>query len=355
METNKLLKIGIIGCGRIADQHVIEILKIHGCEIVGVCDKEILMAKQLHDRINVGHYFSDVNKLLELNPNIIHITTPPQSHFDLGKRCLEAGSHIFVEKPFTMNVSESKQLIEIAERLGLKVTVGHNVQFSNAASRLRKIMKSGYLGGPPVHIESLWCHEHGNDYINDKNHWIRFLPGKIVHDLISHGIGIITEFMECDNPKVVAQGYISPFLKNINEESIVDELRVHIYNNDNITANYVFSSQIRPIIKQFRIFGPKKSLIIDHEHQTVIKFTDNYKHYLNHFIPSIINAKQYAGNFITNVTKFIKKEHYFEAGRKYLIESFYKSVADDTPAPISYREIILTYKIIDEIFNQIYS
>ncbi|MDL1984833.1 MAG: Gfo/Idh/MocA family oxidoreductase [Deltaproteobacteria bacterium] len=349
-----MLKIGIIGCGRVADQHVTEILKIRNCEIVGVCDKEILMAKQLQERINVGRYFSDVDKLFELKPDIIHITTPPQSHFELGKRCLESGSSILVEKPFTLNVSEAKQLIEIAEKLDLKVTVGHNIQFSNAANRLRNIIKSGYLGGTPVHIESLWCHEHSNDYINDKNHWIRFLPGKIVHDLISHGVAIIAEFMNCDNPKVVAHGHVSPILRNMNEESMVDEIRVHIYDNDNVTAHYIFSSQIRPIIKQFRIFGPKKSLIMDHEHQTVIEFTSNYKYYLNHFIPPLIDAKQHLGNFINNIVKFMKREHYYEAGRKYLIECFYRSVADNTPVPIPYKQIVLTHKIIDDIFNQIY-
>ena len=52
-----MLKIGIIGCGRIADQHAVEIKKMIDADIVGVCDKEELMARQLADRFGVRNYF----------------------------------------------------------------------------------------------------------------------------------------------------------------------------------------------------------------------------------------------------------------------------------------------------------
>ena len=94
---------------------------------------------------------------------------------------------------------------------------------------------------------------------------------------------------------------------------------------------------------------------MDHEHQTVVGYQNNYKYYLNHFIPPLIDAKQNVGNFLNNLAKFVKREHYFEAGRKNLIERFYQSVAEDGPVPIPYREILLTYQIIDGIFDQIFS
>ncbi|HVO72681.1 MAG TPA: hypothetical protein VMT35_01545, partial [Ignavibacteriaceae bacterium] len=141
----------------------------------------------------------------------------------------------------------------------------------------------------------------------------------------------------------------------INENEIIDELRVIIHDNENTSAYYTFSSQITPPIKQFRIYGPKNSLIVDHEHQTVIKVSKNYKYYLNHFIPPLIDAKQYIANSVTNIKKFIKRDFYFESGRKYLIESFYRSVTDGADLPISYREILLTTKIMDDIFVQLNS
>jgi predicted dehydrogenase len=353
-----MLKIGIIGCGKIADAHAAQIQRIPGCEIVGVCDNEELMAKQLHERFPVKYYFNDVNKLLELaRPNIMHITTPPQSHFQLGKLCLESGCHVYIEKPFTLNAAEAKKLIELATEKNLKITVGHNAQFSHAALRMRELIRNGFLGGAPVHMESIWCYNFGDErfakaLLGDKQHWIRALPGKLLHNIIGHGIIKIAEFLTSDSPKVIAHGFTSPLLKSINETDIIDELRVIIYDNDHTTAYFTFSSQISPTLHQFRIYGSRNSLIMDDDHQTLIKVNRNYKSYLNHFIPPLIDAKQYAANSFNNIKKFMKRDLHFESGRKFLIESFYRSVLDDAPLPISYKEILLTSKIMDDIFAQ---
>src|SRR5437667_9583238 len=93
----RMLKVAIVGCGKIADAHASQIQRIKGCEIVGVCDRERLMAQQLYQRFPIKRRFSDVSELLsESRPDIVHITTPPASHFDLARRCLESGCHVYV-------------------------------------------------------------------------------------------------------------------------------------------------------------------------------------------------------------------------------------------------------------------
>jgi len=357
-----MIKIGIIGCGKIADFHAAQIQRISGCEIVGVCDREELMAKQLYERFNVKHYFSNVNELLETtHPDIIHITTPPQSHFELGQICLGAGCNVYFEKPFALNTKEAEKLIQLAEKKDLKITVGHNAQFSHAAMRMRELIRNGFLGGAPVHMESIWCYDFTDErfakaLLGDNTHWVRTLPGKLLHNIISHGISKIAEFLSSDCPKVIAHGFTSPLLRSINEADIIDELRVIIYDNDYTTAYFTFSSQISPSLHQFRIYGPKNSLIVDDDHQTLIKVAkSNYKSYLKQFIPPLIDAKQYIANSGNNIKKFIKKDSNFESGRKFLIESFYRAVLDNTPLPISYKEILLTSRIMDSIFEQINS
>jgi predicted dehydrogenase len=355
-----LIRVAIVGCGRIADQHAIEIQKIPGCKIVGVCDREGLMAKQMAERFSVKEHSTDIKELLEVaKPHVIHITTPPQSHFELGKISLQAGCSVFMEKPFALNISETEALINLAQKNNQKITVGHNVQFSHAAMRMRELVRSGYLGGDPVHMESIWCYSFLNPgyakaILGDDSHWIRSLPGRYLHDILSHGISRIAEFLKDDNPKVIAHGFVSPILKSNNESDIVDELRVIIYDNGNTTAYYTFSSQISPPMKQFRIHGPKNSIIVDHEHQTVLKISKNYKYYLNHFIPPLVEAKQNIENSMSNMRKFLTRDFYFESGRRFLIQSFYESVVQNKAVPIPYREILLTAKIMDDIFAQIY-
>lgn len=354
-----MLKIGIIGCGRIAEQHALEIKALGGCEIVGVCDKEFLMAKQFGERTGSKKYFKDIDALLNSEkPDIVHITTPPQSHFRIGKKCLESDCNVFIEKPFTLNSTEAQKLIHLAENRRLKLTVGHNAQFSHAAIRMREMIKKGFLGGKPVHMESIWCYSFKNQgyakaILGDKNHWIRSLPGKYLQDIISHGICRIAEYLDTDDPIVVTKGHVSPTLKKIGENEIIDELRVIIDDRKNTTAYYTFSSQIYPPIKQFRIYGPNNSLTIDNEHQTVIETPNNKKLYLNHFIPPLIDAKKYISNSFRNMINFIRREHYFEYGRRYLIKLFYESVAEQKPLPIPYHEILLTTRIMDTIFDQL--
>jgi len=186
-----VLKVGIVGCGKIADSHAAQIRRIKGCEIVGVCDREPLMAQQLYKRFPIKQWFSSVSDLLEQSkPDVVHITTPPQSHFELASRCLEQGSHVYLEKPFTVWEDEARTLIAMAEKRGLKVTAGHDDQFSHVARRMRSLVRSGYLGGPAVHMESYYCYEisksgYAGALLGDKQHWVRRLPGKLLQNIIS--------------------------------------------------------------------------------------------------------------------------------------------------------------------------
>jgi predicted dehydrogenase len=355
-----MLKVGIVGCGKIADDHASNIRTIAGCEMVGVCDRESLMAQQLSERFAIQRHFSDLTEMLrETKPDVVHITTPPFSHFELAKLCLESGCHVYVEKPFTLCAEEAERLIALAEARRLKITAGHDDQFRHAARRMRSLVHSGYLGGSPVHMESYYCYELGrSEYaralISDKGHWVRRLPGKLLQNIISHGVARIAEFMTSDSPKVMAYGFISPFLKSLGETEIIDELRVTIAEETGATAYFTFSSQMRPALHQFRIYGPENGLIVDQDEETLIKLRgERFKSYAQKFLPSAIYARQYLGNLKSNVGAFLGNDFHMKSGMKYLIESFYRSIVEDTPLPIPYREILWTTRIMDDIFSQL--
>jgi predicted dehydrogenase len=354
-----MLKVAIVGCGKIADQHVEHIRHIPGCAIVGVCDREELMARQLQERLSLPAHFTEVQELLEqTRPDVVHITTPPQSHHTLGKLCLEAGCRVYIEKPFTMNAAEAEELIALAEAKSLKLTVGHNQQFSHAARRMRQLVANGYLGGPAVHVESYDGYDFGDisyasAVLGDQRHWVRQLPASLLQNNISHGISKIAEFLRSDSPTVVAHGFTSPQLRGAGETKIVDELRVIIHDGA-LTAYYTFSSQIRPVMEQLRVYGPKNALIVDTTQQTLIKVRGAaHKSYLEQFVPSWAYARQYAGNLGTNVWKFAKSDFHTDHGKRALIRAFYRSIVEDTPPPIPYREILATSRVMDEIFCQI--
>ncbi len=355
-----MIKVGIIGCGKVADKHASQIRRIKGAEVVGVCDQEELMARQLAERFGVKHHFTELSRMLTVcQPDVVHITTPPQSHYALAKESLEGGCHLYVEKPFTLNGDEAKELISIAERGTRKLTVGHETQFMHVARDMRRLIHAGYLGGPPVHMESVYCYEFSDEryakaLLGDSNHWVRRLPGGLLQNIISHGIGKIVEYLPDEKVSVVATGFTSQFLENIGETGIIDELRVIISGNRRTTAYFTFSSQMGPALHQFRVYGPKKSLIADHEHQMLIKVPGkSYKSYLNQFIPPFDDAKQYFNGGCRSIKRFLGNDFHAESAIHFLITSFYKSLADNTPLPIPYRDILLTAEIMDDILKQI--
>jgi predicted dehydrogenase len=355
-----MLKVAIVGCGKIADAHAAQIRRIEGCRIVGVCDREPLMAKQLAERFPVKRYFDDVEEMLDVaRPDVVHITTPPESHFEIASRCLASGSHVYVEKPVTLRAAEADALVAAAARNSRTLTAGHDDQFTHVARRMRALVRSGYLGGPPVHLESYYCYDlsdprYARALLGDRSHWIRRLPGGLLQNIISHGIARIAEFLTTDSPRVFAHGFVSPMLARMGETDLVDELRVIVSEEDRMTAYFTFSSQMRPSLHELRVYGPTNGLVLDQDHETLLALRGRrFKSYGDKFIPPLSMARQHLGNLFTNARSFLAGDFHMKSGMKYLIESFYRSIEHGTPPPIPYDEIVRTARIMDAIFDQV--
>ena len=354
------LRVAIVGCGKIADAHAEQIRRCQGVELVAVCDREELMARQLADRFGAGRALDDLGRLLdEVSPDVVHITTPPQSHFSIARECLEGGCHVYVEKPFTLDAREADALLALAERRDRRVTVGHDAQFSHAARRARALVRGGYLGEAVVHMEAYYGYDLGDAtyaraFLAQNEHWVRRLPGGLLQNVISHGIARIAEFLRSEQPEVAAQGFTSPLLRRLGGGDVVDELRVIIRDDDDTTAYFTFSSQMRPLLNQFRLYGARNGLLLDEQQQTVVKLRGApFKSYLERFVPPMILARQYMANVAQNGGRFLASDFHMEAGKKELITAFYRSIVEGGPPPIPYREILLTARLMDAIFEQV--
>jgi predicted dehydrogenase len=355
------LRIAIAGCGKIADEHVQAIHRVPGSRIVALCDRELLMAKQLGERCGVSQCFSDLGEMLAaVSPDVVHITTPPQAHFTLASLCLESGSHVYLEKPFTVTASEADSLIQIAENRGLKLTAGHNCQFTREAIEMRRLAAEGYFGGKPIHLESYFSYDlsdksYVGPLLGNRSHWVRRLPGKLLHNLISHGIAKLAEFLDDEIAEILAFAGQSPELERLNGEDVLDELRVLIRDKSGTTAFFFFSTQIKPKLNQLRICGPLNSLVLDQNSSSLIRNVNrSYKSYLTFFIPPLQIARENVRNAGINIRNFIGRKLYQDYGMTELVNRFYRSIRDSKAPPIPYREILLTAKIMDEIFAQIY-
>jgi predicted dehydrogenase len=354
-----MLRIAIVGCGKIADQHVHAIRRIPNCSIVAVCDQEPLMARQLAERFKISGVFSDLQEILAtVSPDVVHITTPPRSHFPLAKQCLQAGSHVYLEKPFTVTAAEAKELIALADNKGLQITVGHNYQFTLEMIEMRRLVASGFLGGKPVHVESYWGYNLGDasyvgPMLGSKTHWVRQLPGQLLQNLISHGVAKLVEFLD-DDVQVTAHAHQSEQIRSLGGQEVQDELRVFLHDKQSTTALFCFSTQIGPDLNCMRLCGPKNSLVVDQSSGSLLRLENKTcKSYLTYFLPPLRLARQHLRNARINIINFLRGRLHQDLGMKELIERFYTSIRSNGSPPIPYREILLTARIMDEIFAQI--
>jgi len=354
-----MLRVAIVGCGRIADDHIRAIKRIKRCEIVSACDEEDLMALQLCERFGISKSFGNIRQMLEEgNLDVVHITTPPQSHYKLAKLCIEYGTNIYVEKPFALNAIETEEILDLANQRGVKATVGHDKQFTTAARRFRSQVSSGYLGSMPLHMESYYCYDISEESyasrLLDSNYWVRSLPGGLLHNVISHGICRIAEYFNPDGMEIIAYGTQSSLLKRQDENSLIDELRVIFSNRVHQTAYFTFSTQFRPKLHQMRAYGSKRGLILDDDKQLNMELRGRkYKSYLETFLGPLELSLNCSKSFFYNIRAFAQKNFHLKGGLYYLIREYYHSIDHDGPPPIPYSEIILTAKMMDEIFRQI--
>jgi predicted dehydrogenase len=183
---------------------------------------------------------------------------------------------------------------------------------------------------------------------------VRQLPGQLFHNIISHGIAKLAEFLDDDLTEIAASAHQSEQLQRLGAREVMDELRVLIRDKNGTTAFFCFSTQVKGL-NLLRVYGSSGSLSADIIAGTLVRTaTRSYKSYLTYFVPPLKTAREYLRNARLNITNFLRQRLYQDFGMKELIERFYHSIRTNGLSPIPHREIMLTARIMDEIFAQIY-
>jgi predicted dehydrogenase len=153
---------------------------------------------------------------------------------------------------------------------------------------------------------------------------------------------------------VIAQAFVSPRLAAKGVDDLSDELRVMIVDESQTSSYFTFSSRMRPVLHQVRVYGSRNALILDEYQQTVVKLRGAaFKSYAERFIPPMLFARQYTANAASNARAFLASDFHMDAGKKNLMAAFYQSIIEGTPVPIPYGEILATARVMDAIFEQV--
>lgn len=147
---SKTLKIGIIGCGGIANgKHMPSLKKQKQAEMVAFCD--IVQERAEKAAADFGaegaKVYTDFRELLKDGGlDIIHVCTPNDSHAEITIASLEAGKHVMCEKPMAKTAAQAKDMLDAANRTGKKLTIGYQNRFRNDSLYLKEMCENGELG-----------------------------------------------------------------------------------------------------------------------------------------------------------------------------------------------------------------
>lgn len=347
--TPQRLKVALVGCGQIADAHLQELAKIPCAQVVAVCDAHLDLARQAADRFRVPAVFTDlVGMLATARPDVLHIATPAQTHARLSLEALRAGVHVYVEKPFTLDAEEARDVVAAAHERGLRVCVGHDQLFDPIWLEARRIIACGAIGDVR-HVESVLGYpisgQFGAQVTADPQHWVRRLPGGLFQNTISHPLYRIADLLTDERPLIDARWrYRDPF--DFPTEFTAD------LQGTAVTGSLTFHTQITAQ-RVTRIYGTRGGFDVDFDTQIIRRHgSASLPGAFAKLEASFRQWREATRNFGRNILRFARSDIHYFAGMRRLFEQFYQSILINGPDPIAPHEIIRVTRWMDEMFEQ---
>src|SRR5881409_480689 len=190
-----MLKLGVIGYGYWGPNIVRNFSSQPDCQLVAICDKKPKAVAQVLSRHPAVHATSNPDEVTS-SPKVdaVAIVTPVSYHYELAKKALENGKHVFVEKPFTATGAQAEELVELAERKNLLIMVDHTFLFTGAVRKIKQIIDEGTLG-------SLYYYDSTRVNLGLFQHDVN-----VLWDLAPHDLSIMDHLIGLEPDLVVATG-----------------------------------------------------------------------------------------------------------------------------------------------------
>lgn len=330
------MKVGIVGCGQVAPMHIRALQRSGKADIIGLCDVDEVRARALADRFGIPNVYDDLGMLLrEKCPDVIHITTPPDTHAALAIQALEAGSHVLVEKPMALSVSEADDMIAAAQESGAKLCVNHNYLFRPSVKKARSLVDAGDIG-QVIYVEAYYSVEEGHHYGGGEkySHWAWRLPGGVFTNFLPHLIYLQTAFLgRLDSVAGIAA---------VGEDGAPDEpaqdISVLLQGVNGLGVN-TLSMRIQPYAKFVNVYGTRGIVHADlaNELCTVHRERGGSRRLSKVLFP-LEESSQLAFETASNTVKVLTKKLLSYPGLYVLIADFYASIQQDRQPPVPGEE-----------------
>jgi predicted dehydrogenase len=144
-----MMNIALVGCGYVADYYV-QSAKLHPeIKIVGIFDRDAARLAHFSKFYKIERCYGALGELLsDAEVDIVLNLTNPREHFSVSLACLQAGKHVYSEKPLAVEFEEAKELVAEAERRGLLIVSAPCSLLGEAAQTIWQALRSGFVGEP---------------------------------------------------------------------------------------------------------------------------------------------------------------------------------------------------------------
>jgi predicted dehydrogenase len=232
------LRIAVIGLGHMGKIHLNKLLTFNDIEVSTAADVDMACVQELSSKTGVKAC-RDYREAIQLCDGAI-VSSPTETHYTVGKAFLEAGKHVFMEKPITVNPEEAQELINIADKKKLVFQIGHLERFNPAFSRSLPYVQK------PVLIEASRISPFTG----------RSTDVDVVLDLMIHDLDLVLSLVNTDVQNVSAQGICFMTDK-------LDAVSARIEFTGGCVAN-ITASRISPNkVRALTIYEHDRSLSID--------------------------------------------------------------------------------------------
>lgn len=143
------INVGILGCGVISNTYIRDIKRFYPSLHLAACaDVNVELAKSHAEKYRIPSGCSVEEMLAMEEVELVVNLTPPQFHMELNKKILQAGKHVFCEKPFAPTAAQARQVMDLADEKGLLVGSAPDTFLGSSLQTCRKILDDGWIGKP---------------------------------------------------------------------------------------------------------------------------------------------------------------------------------------------------------------
>ena len=343
---HKNLRVGIAGCGKVADYHARFIKELADVELVGVADVNELAAQLFAEKHDIRTAKGSLASLLDSTElDVLHVATPPRYHYECAKAALDRGSHVFLEKPLAFTSEEVADLYDRAAAAQLLLCPDFIHLFHPRMRQLLELIESGQLGGV-VHIESQFCINLAEETDDLREalglHWSYQLPGGLLRDYTCHALYLALHLAGWPEDVQVTRKSSGTL-----PQGLVDHLVIQI-EGANCTANVLVSCVSRPSALGVRVLCENGTGEVNFTTQTLlVNRQSSLPRVVTTATANFVESWKLSTSATSNIVNYLRGKVVPYGGLRDLIPRFYGSVRQSTMPPVR-RELAAAVTLVEE-------